>query len=178
MSHKYAWWGFVKSMIRQYPARLQELHARQSARITPNYSPGTRRGDVSRTTETLALASLGAPIDREIESVRRAIEHTKTLADADARLRLIELVYWEQSHTLRGACKELPISETTGQRWHAEFIYTVSMFHGLWEPEKNGVKNTKERAIMVPVDKAQGPLAGGESALAPKYASPEVHMRG
>lgn len=144
MSHKYAWWGFVKSMIRLYPARVAELKARQNARITVNFEAAAGGCGLRRPTENLAMASLGTPIDREVEAVRLAIEHTRAMPDGDDRLRLIDLVYWSRSHTLKGACEEIPTSETTGQRWHAEFIYTVSRFHGLWEPVsgKNGVKNT------------------------------------
>lgn len=153
MARKYAWWGFVKSMIRLYPERCAYLRQLQSARITPNYAPSARGSEISRTTETLATASLGAPVDKEIEAVRLAIEHTQTLKDADKRLKIIDLVYWKRSHTLTGACMEVGVGERTGQQMHADFIYDVSRYRELWTP---CVKNTETRATVVPDEVPEG----------------------
>ncbi len=153
MSYKYAWVGFVKSMIRLYPARCETLRQMQSARITPDYTPASRGSVVSRTTETLATASLGPYIDAEVEAVRLAIEHTKTLKMADKRLQIIDLVYWKRTHTLPGACAIVGVGSRTGQQMHADFIYDVAHFRNLWGP---CVKNTKNRAIMIPGEEPKG----------------------
>lgn len=51
--------------------------------------------------------------------------------NADIRLRIIDLVFWKRRRTLTGACLEVGVSESTGQRMHADFIYDVARNYGL-----------------------------------------------
>lgn len=122
---RYHWWGYVKSMIRLFPARVDELRRMQEARTVAGYGVsvggGPRRG-----TEDLATASLGDPVDREVEAVRLAMEETAALPNGHERLMLVDLVFWKQTHTLIGACSACHVSERTGQQWHSDFIRAVA----------------------------------------------------
>lgn len=124
---RYAWWGYVKSMIRLYPMRMEELRRMQEAKTIAGYGE-TIGGAPRRATEDLATASLGDQIDREVEAVRLAIEETEGLRDGSERLALIALVFWKRTHTLTGACDVCHVSERTGQQWHGDFIHAVSRY--------------------------------------------------
>ncbi len=67
----------------------------------------------------------------ERESVQRAIEKTKLLRNGEERLKLIDLVFWKQSHTLMGASYQCNISYETAVKWHGDFIRLVGIEMGL-----------------------------------------------
>lgn len=58
-------------------------------------------------------------------AIQQAVEHTKTLVDGAERLKLIDLVFWKQTHSLQGACLVCYVSERTGRQWHTDFIRLV-----------------------------------------------------
>lgn len=68
---------------------------------------------------------------REREAVCKAKEATCALADGKDRLRLVEMVFFKQTHTLDGAAQEIPCSLRTARRWHRDFIRQVAKEFGL-----------------------------------------------
>lgn len=98
---RYRWWGYVKAMIRAYPA--------------------------------LTVKSCQGIETRECAAVCRAKEATYTLPDGTDRLRLVDMVFFRQTHTLEGAAQEIPCSPRTAQRWHQDFIRQVAKEFGLLE---------------------------------------------
>ena len=98
---RYKWWGYVKAMIRAYPA--------------------------------LAGKSCKGIEARECDAVCRAKEVTYMLPDGAERLRLVDMVFFRQTHTLDGAAQEIPCSPRTAQRWHQDFIRQVAKEFGLLE---------------------------------------------
>lgn len=67
----------------------------------------------------------------ESEAVQRAIEKTKLLRDGEERLKLIDLVFFKQSHSLQGASIKCFISYETAVNWHGDFIRLVGVEMGL-----------------------------------------------
>lgn len=61
----------------------------------------------------------------EKRAVEKAIETTRQLHSGEERIRLANMVFFEQSHTMEGAGAALYISPRTAQRWHADFIREV-----------------------------------------------------
>lgn len=127
---RYKWWSYVQWMIRLYPGRVQLLRDMQSATITAKYSAAPRSGGASRTTERLAMASLG-DVDREVEAVRGAIEETEARKDGKLRMKLIRLYYWDRIGRIDAVARRCHISEATARRWHGEFVRAVAMCFGL-----------------------------------------------
>ena len=70
---------------------------------------------------------------RECAAVCRAKEATCALPDGEDRLRLVDMVFFRQTHTLDGAAQEIPCSPKTAQRWHRDFIRQVAKEFGLLE---------------------------------------------
>ena len=97
-----AWWGYVKSFIRKY-------------KFMKDVSP-------KEMTETE---------QKELDSVKAAIESTLLLNEGELRIKLVDIIFWKKTHTLEGAAMILNVSYRTARRWHTEFILTVAKEFGL-----------------------------------------------
>ena len=142
---RYDWWGYVKGMIRRYPqlkAEYEELH-RQAMRV--DYSGMPHAGGAHRATEELALRALPASKQRELDAVRQAVEGTAVQSTGAERLKLIRLVFWEQSCNLMAAATEIGLSYRTATRYHGDFIRMVAANRGLLDPpEKMALKGQND----------------------------------
>lgn len=70
--------------------------------------------------------SLDGVAAREFDAVKSAVEKTVAKPNGEHRLRLIDMVFWKRSHNIPGAAMQIPCSERTAQRWHADFIREVA----------------------------------------------------
>lgn len=136
---RYKWWGYVKSIIRQYPALKQEYEALHEQSVTASITgmPGT--GAESRDTEDIAIRELPYTKQREYEAVKRAVASVNQSQTANDRLALVDMVFWKRSHTLSGAAYKLNLSYTTAQRYHGEFVIAVARYYGLMDTERDGL---------------------------------------
>lgn len=128
---RYKWWGYVKNMIRAYPGLKKEYDDLHEQSVTPNLSGMPGGGEVSRGTENIALRELSGPNQAEYDAVRKTIaitEHMRTGAD---RLKLMDLVFWKNSHTLQGAAMVVHVSYDTAINYHGDFIMMAAYFRDL-----------------------------------------------
>lgn len=125
---RYRWWGYVKAVIRDYPAKCRELELMrtQGGGQALRRAPGAKR-----TTEIIALRGFTGQKGVEYESVRRAVEVTMLKDCGTEAVTLVDLVFWRQSHTLEGAAQKINISYRTARRWHREFIMLTAKYMGL-----------------------------------------------
>ena len=128
---RYDWWMYVKGMIRRYPSLKEEYADLHKQSVTPNYTGMPSSGSVGRGVEAVALRELPTTRQREYEAVKRAIEVTQRMSANSDRLKVIDLVFWQRSHTLDGAALTIPCSYRTARRYHSEFIMTVASIYGL-----------------------------------------------
>lgn len=133
---RYDWWGYVKGMIRRYPALCRQYWDLHSQSVTAFYGPQGGAGDDARKTERLAIRELPATKQREYEAVRLAVEQTRLRLNGEARLRVIDLVLWKNQCTLYGASQNVHCSLRTAKRWHGEFIRQVAKNYGLMDGEQ------------------------------------------
>ena len=131
--NRYDWWGYVKGMIRRYPALRREYDELHEQSMTADMSGMPHGGSVGRSTEAIAIRELPSTRQREYEAVRLAIGRTKLLPNGEDRLRIIDLVFWKRSHTLDGAAYKTGYSYRTARRYHSEFIKTVAAYYGLMD---------------------------------------------
>lgn len=122
------WWGYVKNVIRKYPAYKAELHQLRSQKITPGYSKDGGRGKTQRKTEAIALRELPPREQERYEAVEKALRKTKHMPDGDLRCRLIELTYFKKTLNMQGAAMALHVSYSTVKRWHVDFVYLVAYY--------------------------------------------------
>ena len=128
---RYKWWGYVKSVIRSYPNLKEQYDELHMPQITPVYKRiGSRGSGVSDPTALAAIRELPRQEQREYVAVRQAIEETKQRSGGKLRLRVIDMVLFNRSHTLQGAALEIHISRRTARRYHTEFIYLVAYYLG------------------------------------------------
>ena len=139
---RYKWWGYVKSIIRQYPALKQEYEALHEQSVTASMTGMPGAGDVSRDTEDIAIRELPYTKQREYEAVKRAVASVKRSQTANDRLALVDMVFWKRSHTLSGAAYKLNLSYTTAQRYHGEFVISVARYYGLMDTERDGSRRS------------------------------------
>lgn len=130
---RYDWWPYVKGMIRRYPDLKRQYDALHETGTTAPLTGMPRRGSVSNPTADAALRELPPIHQKEYEAVRKAVEATRQRKDGTDRLKVIQLVLWDKSHTLVGAAMKVPCSERTAQEWHREFIRLVAQNFGLLE---------------------------------------------
>ena len=128
-SPRYPWWGYVKAILREYPAMCREAEQLHQQSTTQSTLPGSHSpGSASRTTETLALRELPGVRGRQYQAIQNARAKTASYRDGPERLHLISLVFWEGSHTLHGAALACNVSYRTATQWHGEFIRLTASF--------------------------------------------------
>lgn len=128
---RYKWWGYIKAVIRAYPDHCSALADLREQSMTAAYDASPRGGGPGNPVETLALRTLPREEQREYEAVETAARETKGMRDGTERLKLIELVFWKQSHTLEGAAQVCHVSYATAKNWHNTFIRTTAEAFGL-----------------------------------------------
>ena len=132
---RYKWWGYIKAVIRSYPALKKDYEDLHEMSITSKLSGMPGGGSASRGTENIAIKELPYTMQREYEAVKRAIATTELMPAGKERLALVDMVFWKRSHTLSGAAYKLNLSPSTAQRYHGEFIRMVAKAYGLMDKE-------------------------------------------
>lgn len=128
---RYKWWGYIKNVIRSYPALKREHEDLHEQSITANTTGMPRGGGVSRGIEDIVVRELPKPKQAEYNAVKQAIDSTKRVVTGNDRLKIIDLVFWKQSHTLSGAAMATNISYDTAINYHGEFIMLVAFYRDL-----------------------------------------------
>lgn len=142
---RYRWWGYVRAVIRAYPELSRRLAELRHTPVTARYGPSGGAGGPTSPVERAAIRGLPHTEQREHDAVEAAIEQTRTLPDAAARLRLVDLVFWRQSHTLQGAAREVHLGYRAARERQQAFILLVARELGLTEQtaEKRGHQSQK-----------------------------------
>lgn len=123
---RYKWWGYVKWVIRDYPAKCEELNSMRTQNTTTSFDPQPHGTSVNRTTENVATREFTGQKQKEYEAVRSAIQETDR-----ERMRMVDAVFLSKTHTLAGAAMLCHVSEITAVRWHGDFVRLVAKNMGL-----------------------------------------------
>ncbi len=122
------WWGYVKNVIRRYPAYEAELKRLKATSVTTRYSKGRGAGGSSRKTELTALRSLPEKDQLRHDAVARALQKTKRMQNGELRCRMIDLTYFSGRCNMQGAALTLHVSYMTVRRWHVDFVRLVAEY--------------------------------------------------
>lgn len=124
---RFKWWGYIKAVIRNYPAHHEELYNSKLQSVTASWSDMPRGGNIGRGVERYALRQLPADDQKEYDAVYQAARETMNAHfNGEERLRLIDMVFWRRTHTLHGAADVLHVSYATAKSWHNDFIVLVA----------------------------------------------------
>lgn len=63
-------------------------------------------------------------------AINRALVDIGQLPDGDLRLKIVQMVYFDKTHTIDGAAEKVYTSTRTVQRWLSNFICTVGKYAG------------------------------------------------
>ena len=79
-------------------------------------------GGNSRKTETAALRQLSPREESDLDAVLATIKTAERWRDGETTLRIIEMVDWRRTHTIRGAEMALFLGEGAGKNLRSRFI--------------------------------------------------------
>lgn len=128
---RYWWWGSIQNALRAYP-RLKQQYEAPDVAVTARYAEGVGHGsDPGRTTETAALQRLYDGDYKVYLAIKAAIDETAQMETGQARLKLIELIYWKRYwKTIEGAAYEVGYSKDRAKELHTEFVRLVGHYMG------------------------------------------------
>ena len=110
---RHDWWGYVKVVMRQYP-------------------------ELEKKREKLRKKTVDF---KKYEAVQQAIRETEDLPDASLRLKMLDMVYWRQSHNMKGAAIVCSVDVSTAYRWQERFFRTVAQNMGIADRPKKAKKS-------------------------------------
>lgn len=120
-----SWRSEARAALRQYP-KLKRRQGENEATITPVYGGAVVQHSASRTTEDVALRStLTEREENIISAVEFMLQMQRRYYNADARLRMLKLVYWSRTHTMQGAAMEVGYNINTVKSWNTEMLTAV-----------------------------------------------------
>ena len=132
MGVKYGWWPYVKSMIRNYPARVAQYEDILQMHTTPVLSGmphGSTPGDPAG--ELIARAD-GKAIYQEYWAVKRALSVCSAISPDFCAF--VRLYYWTRPRLqLEQIAERLHYSPETIRKWNRRLIYAVARERGLYD---------------------------------------------
>lgn len=146
-SPRYDWWPYVKAVIRKYPRLQADLAELQTTSVVAGYSGMPRGGGVSDPVASAAMRMLPMDEQREYEAVTKAIERTRMKPNGAIILRMLQLYYWDQTHTLDGAGLASGYQTSQAKAIHGEFVRLVAKNLG-FHPEDR-TPEPKKRDITI-----------------------------
>ena len=119
------WRRQARRALRDYP-RLKKKQTETEQQITPVYGGSVVQHEASRVTENIALRStLSDAESNVIAAVEFAMSMQGAYYNADARIRMIKLVYFKRTHTLQGAAEDVGYSFDSICKWNTETLAAV-----------------------------------------------------
>ena len=121
-----SWRGEARKALRDYPRIKKRQSLLTSQQITPVYGGAAVQHSASRTTEDVALrTTLTEREENVISAVEFMLNMQSRYYNADARMRMVRLVYWARTHTLQGAAMEVGYNINTVKAWNTEMLTAV-----------------------------------------------------
>ena len=124
------WRHDTREAIRKYPELKRRDRELKETALIAQYGGriGGKSTETSRTAEAAAMRQLPRDEQRELDAVSTAIQTTMRYRNGELRIRIIDLVYWRNTHTLEGAAMEVHVSGKTAQGWHSDFVELVDAY--------------------------------------------------
>ena len=125
---KEPYWSYVKSIIREYPQLEKEMKKPLEQRMSISFEAGGGGGKIGNPPQDCVIHDLPPKKQRKYDAITNAILKTrlKHPDNADERLKIIDLVYWKQSHTIEGAAMRIPCHRNAAGSWQGDFIKLVA----------------------------------------------------
>lgn len=119
------WRAEARRALRDYP-RIKRRQADNEMQITPVYGGAAVQHSASRTTENVALRStLTEREENVISAVEFMVAMQSRYYNAEARMKMLSLVYFRRTHTMQGAAMEVGYNINTVKSWNTEMLTAV-----------------------------------------------------
>lgn len=125
------WRQNTRAIIRQYPALKRKERELREVSSTVKYGTSARPGCPSgnaRTVEAAAIRQLPTDEQRALDAVSAAIQTTMRYRNGSLRVKLIDLIYWRETHNLTGGAMAIHVSVQTARLWHNGFVELVDAY--------------------------------------------------
>ena len=123
------WWGAIQAALRLYP-ELRQRYGTPDNRLTAQYTAQPSCAATGRPAEQLAMERLTDGDYAVYRAISDAVRETARMGTGDARLAIIDLVYWRRTRTLQGAALDVGYSYDRAKDFHMEFIRLVAYHMG------------------------------------------------
>lgn len=121
----------MKNVIRAYPELKERMLETPETAATARYSPQTRQSGTGRPVECSVVQRLSSRDAEEYEAVNAAIRETARMSNGEARLAIIDLVYWKRGKVcVDEAGMRVGYSPKQAKRICVEFIRLVAFYLG------------------------------------------------
>lgn len=121
----------MKNVILAYPELKERLLETPETAVTARYSPQTRQSGTGRPVECSVVQRLSSRYAEEYEAVNAAIRETARMSNGEARLAIIDLVYWKRGKVcVDEAGMRVGYSPKQAKRICVEFIRLVAFYLG------------------------------------------------
>lgn len=121
----------MKNVILAYPELRERLLEAPETTITARYGPQTRQKGAGRPIECSAVRRLSSRDAEEYDAVNAAIRETARMSNGEARLAIIDLVYWKRGKVcVDEAGMRVGYSPKQAKRICVEFIRLVAFYLG------------------------------------------------
>ena len=124
--YKYWWYPNIARALKAYPGLIAKKDDIQRQNIIARYSAEPSGVGASRSTEDIALRDLPPAEAALVDAISSALDEASHRRDGEYIVRLIDLVYFRQTHTIQGAATALHMTEKTARRKHGDFITTTA----------------------------------------------------
>jgi len=122
---KDTWRRRTRTAAHAYPGLKAAERELREVRITPTFDHENAHGSF-RSTEDAAIRELPPAQRRQLEAVENALRAMSSLASAEDRQKLIQMVYFTgRRYTIDGAALQIPVSPRTAQLWNSDFLLLV-----------------------------------------------------
>lgn len=118
--------GYVLNVVRAYPRLRAKLDDLKQVRITLTPTGGGRSSMPGDPTAAVATLQLSDREQRYLDAVEAAIRETKAYPDAEARLAIVDMLFWSRARTMAGVAIKLHMSERTVRRRRSAFLRAVA----------------------------------------------------
>jgi len=123
---RHSWYFIVQKVLRNYPELYRRREGMRQQQTTAAYSGMPGGGGDPRKTEAAAMRSLSPREESDLEAVLATVQTVGRWMDGKTALRVVELVDWQETHTIQGAEKELHLGEDTGKDLRSRVIYELA----------------------------------------------------
>ena len=120
-----SWRSEARAALQLYP-KLKRRQGENEMQITPVYGGAAVQHSASRTTENVALRStLTEREENIISAVELMVAMQSRYYNAEARMKMLSLVYFRRTHTMQGAAMEVGYNINTVKSWNTEMLTAV-----------------------------------------------------